>query len=127
MESDAGNSPLATFRKYLSEKKLAYQRDGQGRAVFYPRVLAPGSGDELSWEISNGYGHVYATTTVFPNEGAPYNVSLIDLDEGFRIMSCVEGIDPQEVRIGMRVCARVSEHENSPPYPVFDPVESRPC
>ncbi|HRO57797.1 MAG TPA: OB-fold domain-containing protein [Burkholderiaceae bacterium] len=122
MEANSEMSPLATFRQYLSQGRLAYQRDRDGRAVFYPRVVAPGSGGALSWEISKGYGHVYSTTTVFPREGAPYNVSLIDLDEGFRLMSRVEGLNPDAVRIGMRVRMRVLESEDAPPYPVFDPV-----
>ena len=40
------------------------------------------------------------------------------------MMSRVEGIDPAQVRIGMRV--KVNIHpgdEKQPPYPVFTPVE----
>jgi uncharacterized OB-fold protein len=44
--------------------------------------------------VSKGRGTVYATTVVHPAEGAPYNVALIDCDEGFRLMSRVEDIAP---------------------------------
>jgi len=52
---------------------------------------------------------VYAVTTVRrkPEAGGDYNVSLIDLDEGVRLMSRVDDLPPQAVRIGQRVTARV--------------------
>ena len=43
--------------------------------------------------------------------GGDYNVALIDLDEGVRLMSRVEGIPAAEVRIGMRVKAKVLVHD----------------
>jgi uncharacterized OB-fold protein len=50
-------------------------------------------------------GVVYSTTTVHAREGA-YNVCLVDLDDGGRMMSTVVGIAPDDVRIGMAVRAR---------------------
>ncbi len=50
-------------------------------------------------------GVVYSTTTIFDRAGA-YNVCLVDLDDGGRMMSTVVGIAAEEVRIGMAVCAR---------------------
>ena len=97
-----------SFRDYLQT----------GAAVFFPRVMAPGSGAALEWRVSKGVGTVYATTVVHTKGEAPHNVALIDLDEGFRMMSRVEGIDPMEVKIGMRV--RVRMHPGEPAYPVFD-------
>jgi uncharacterized OB-fold protein len=55
-------------------------------------------------EHSAGAGVVYSTTTVHAREGAR-NVVLVDLDEGFRIMSEVVGMAPDDVRIGMAVRA----------------------
>ena len=43
--------------------------------------------------------------------GGDINVSLIDLDEGVRMMSRVEGIAPADVQIGQRVRARVALSE----------------
>src|SRR5262249_35473966 len=80
------------------------------RAVFYPRMLCPFTGsDRLEWRISKGLGTVYATTVVHPIEGMPFNVALIDCDEGFRLMSRVEDIAPELVRIGQRVRFRVHQ------------------
>lgn len=50
-------------------------------------------------------GVVYSTTTVHAREGA-YNVCLVDLDDGGRVMSTVVGMAPEDVRIGMAVLGR---------------------
>ena len=119
-------SPLAVYQAQLEKGELAYQWSLEaGRAVFYPRVICPFTGsDRLEWRVSAGLGTVYATTVTHPREGAPYNVALIDCDEGFRLMSRVEDIAPEAVRIGMRVRFRVRRPGgDDPAYPVFVPVE----
>jgi len=120
-------SPLNIYLEYLERGELAYQFSlDAGRPVFFPRVICPFTGSaRLEWRVSAGRGTVYATTTVHPVTGTPYNVSLIDCDEGFRLMSRVEGVTPQEVRIGMRVSMRVHRPgADEAPYPVFVPLES---
>jgi hypothetical protein len=112
-------SPGATYAAHCARGELAYQVDVEtGAAVFFPRVMAPGTGAALAWRVSAGLGTVYATTVVHTKGEAPHNVALVDVDEGFRMMSRIEGIDPMEVKIGMRV--RVRMHPGEPPYPVFD-------
>ena len=103
------SSPLATYLAYLEQGRLAYQFSPEADApVFFPRVICPKTGsDRLEWRISAGLGTVHATTVVHPQQGAPYNVALIDVDEGFRMMSRVEDVPPEQVRIGMRVQFRV--------------------
>lgn len=118
-------SPLEQYRSYLSQGKLAYQVDEDGRALFYPRVAAPaGYRGNLRWMTSAGLGTVYATTYISPRNGAAYNVALIDMDEGFRLMSRVESIPPEQVSIGLRVKVRIHPADDDEgPYPVFDPAE----
>jgi uncharacterized protein len=86
---DNQDAPLKTYIDHLERGELAYQfSPDMGKAVFYPRVLCPFTGsDRLEWRISKGLGTVHATTVVHPGEGKPFNVSLIDCDEGFRLMS----------------------------------------
>ncbi len=118
-------SPLAVYQAYLERGELAYQWSPQaGRAVFYPRVICPFTGsDELEWRVSAGLGAVYATTVTHPREGVAYNVALIDVDEGFRLMSRVENIAPEAVRVGLRVRFRIHKPgREEPAYPVFVPV-----
>ena len=82
------------------------------RHVFYPRVLCPHCGAEkLDWVAASGRGTVYSTTVVRrkPADGGDYNVCLVDLAEGVRMMSRVAGLPPAEVKIGMAVKARIAE------------------
>ena len=120
-------SPLAVYQSYLDKGELAYQwSPAAERAVFYPRLVCPYSGTtDLEWRIASGLGTVYATTVTHPMQGAPYNVALIDCDEGFRMMGRVEEIDPMQVAIGMRVRFRVHPAAgDQPAYPVFVPEEA---
>jgi uncharacterized OB-fold protein len=120
----AAKSPNKVYLEHLERGELAYQFSPEaGKAVFFPRVLCPFTGSsKLEWRVSKGLGTVYATTVVHPGEGAPYNVALIDCDEGFRMMSRVEGIAPDKVRIGQRVRLRVqAKTGDEDPLPLFVP------
>jgi len=124
MQSLMQQSPLGTYLEHLKKGELAYQVTESGEAVFYPRAVAPVTGGELSWRVSKGLGTVYSTTVVYYRDEQPLNVALIDMDEGFRLMSRVEDIDAMAVKIGMRVQFRAHPgDEKQPPYPVFTPVE----
>jgi len=125
MTSKPDSSPLQRYLKHLENGQLAYQYSpAADRPVFFPRVACPYTGNEdLEWRVSSGRGVVYATTTVHPASGDPYNVSLIDCREGFRMMSRVEGIPSSDVKIGMEVELRViPQSGDEPPMPVFVPV-----
>jgi hypothetical protein len=89
---------------------------------FHPRVAFPGTGErDLEWVEVSGNGVVYSTTCNrrLPEKGGDFNLSLITLDEGPRIMSRVEGIDPDKVEIGQKVKARISSL-NGEPAVIFD-------
>jgi len=119
--SDETLSPRAYFERCCAAGDLAFQRDATtGKAVFPPRVVAPISGATLAWEVSAGTGAVHATTTVHSRNGDPYNIALIDLDEGFRMMARVDGIAPQDVRIGLRVHLCM-QRDGEDVVPVFVP------
>lgn len=122
--ANAQKSPLAMYVEHLEKDELAYQFSPEAnKPVFYPRIICPFTGsDRLEWRVSKGMGTVHATTVVYPQNGQPYNVALIDMDEGFRMMSRVEAVAPLDVHIGMRVKFRVHKAEgDEPPYPVFTP------
>jgi uncharacterized OB-fold protein len=94
-----------------------------GRYIFYPRVAEPGTGStDLEWVEASGSGTVYSTTVIRQKPPIPsYNLALVDLAEGPRMMSRVEGIPPEQVRIGMSVSAKIVR-ENDVPLLVFEPV-----
>jgi uncharacterized protein len=116
--------PEAHWRAALGEGRLLLQWSASdGTFVFPPRTMAPGSGsDDLEWVAASGLGTVYSVTVISPKPPLePYNVVLVDLDEGPRVMSRVEGITAAEVRIGMRVEARIGEVDGEPIL-LFDPA-----
>ncbi len=126
MPNELAKSPLGVYIEHCKQGELAYQVAGDGKPVFFPRAFAPGTGGTLEWRVSKGLGTVHATTVVHgAKDQKPWNVALIDLDEGFRMMSRVEDIDPMSVKIGMRVKVRMTKgDEKQPPYPVFTAVEA---
>ncbi len=78
--------------------------------IYPPRALCPHCGSlDLEAGEASGRGTVYSTTVVRrkPERGGDYNVVLVDLEEGPRMMSRVDGIAPDKVQIGMEVTARV--------------------
>ncbi len=81
------------------------------RSIFYPRMICPHCGsDQMEWFAPSGRGTVYSTTVVRrkAEHGGDYNVALIDLEEGMRMMSRVQGVEPAAVAIGMQVQAEVN-------------------
>lgn len=121
----AGPGPDAVFEEYLRQGRFMLQRCRRsGRFFFYPRVMAPGTGAvDLEWVEASGRGTVYTTTVVRqrPERGGNYNVALIDLAEGPRMMSRVVGVAPEAVQIDMPVKARIEEIDGMPAV-VFEPA-----
>lgn len=109
----SGPGPDQQFHDFLAEGRFMIQRSaGSGVYVFYPRAIAPGSGAaDLEWVEASGEATVYSTTVVRqrPEKGGDYNVALIELKEGPRLMSRVVGVPPDAVTIGMAVRAKIGE------------------
>lgn len=127
--SQSGNDqvlhPQQAYFAHLAEGRFMIQRSAAtGDYVFYPRVAAPRSGRrDLEWVAASGDGVVHATTVMRPRPPAePFNVCLVQLAEGPRMMSRVESIAPQDVTIGMPVKARISTDDSGQPLVVFDPA-----
>lgn len=117
-------TPEAEWFRHLSEGRFMLQRSrSTGRYVFYPRVIIPGTGEvDLEWVPATGNGTVYSTTIVRKKPPTPsYNVVLIDLVEGPRMMATVVDIDPEEICIGMAVRAQILEMDGAPLL-VFVPI-----
>ncbi len=92
-----------------------------GRYTFYPRVAIPGTGErDLEWVPASGGGVVYAITVNRSRDGSS-NLALIDLDEGPRLMSRVEGVET--LPIGSRVTARIID-DGGENVVVFDPADA---
>lgn len=123
--TDAGPTenpgPDAAWAEALAAGRFLIQRCGVCGAAQWPLALvcrACGA-PEPALVDATGRGTVHATTVVRDRAG-DYNVCLIDLAEGPRLMARVESIAPEAVQIGMAVRARIAAGE--PPVLVFDPM-----
>ncbi len=99
-----------------------------GASVFYPRARCQYCfSDRLDWRQSAGRGAVYAVTTVhrapkaFASR-APYVVALVDLSEGFRMMTNIVDCRPQDVRVGMAVELTFQPDQDGRLLPYFHPL-----
>jgi uncharacterized OB-fold protein len=81
-----------------------------GRVRYPPRATCPHClSEEVRWTPVSGRGTVYLSLVMYQAYGAawagdvPYNLAMIELDEGVRLWSNVVGCDPEAVQIGDRV------------------------
>lgn len=116
--------PEKHYHQLLADGIFAIQHCNDcNKGIFYPRMICPHCGaTDLRWEQASGKGTVYSTTVIRrkPEHGGDYNVVLVDLDEGVRLMSRVQGIAPDQVSIGQRVSSQIIT-ENEAPLLVFTP------
>ena len=117
-----GPGPDEVWRSALAGGRFLIQRCQLcGGHRFPPALACVQCGSSLlDWVTASGKGTVHAATVVRQRDGS-YNVSLIDLAEGPRMMSRVEGLVPDAVRIGMQVAARIIAGPE--PFVVFVPAE----
>ena len=88
-----------------------------GRYQFYPRLFCMQCGaSNLRWEQASGRGVIYSYTVIRQNKSpefgndTPYNVAIIQLEEGPRLMSNIVDADLEQLRVDLPVMV------------VFDPV-----
>lgn len=127
-DSGAATGADLYYRTQLDQGNFLIQRCSScERNIFYPRMICPFCGsDQLTWFAPSSLGTVYSTTIVRrkAEHGGDYNVALIDLAEGVRMMSRVEGIRPDEVEIGMQVQASTVDTAGGK-LVVFEPVDAK--
>lgn len=118
------------FWEATKSHELRYQVcDDCGGIVFHPRRHCTHClGQNLNWKNSKGEGTIYTYSVVRQNyhpafrQRVPYVIAWIDLDEGFRMLSNVVGVDDVEnVEIGQRVRVQWEDHDTVS-LPAFTPV-----
>lgn len=120
----------AAFWEATREGRLTYQVCRRcGGVVFYPRSHCTHCTSlDLETRASAGKGTIYTFTVIrqhdhpFFRGRVPYVVAFIDLDEGFRMLAEVSGVDPEAVQIGRRV-ELAWEDCGDVRVPVFGPGE----
>lgn len=116
------------FWSAAAARRLLHPRcDVCTRAFFPPHLACPHCrATSWSWAQSVGRGEIYSYSVVHrapqPGFTPPYVIAVVDLDEGFELMTNIVGTDPGAVRIGQRV--RVTWHEEGDAVlPMFRPDE----
>lgn len=112
-------------------EELRMQRCASCGHIRYPigRVCPECLEEGHEWVPLSGRGEVYSSI-VFHQvynkafaDDVPYNVSLIQLDEGPRMFSNVVGVPPSEVRVGDRVRVVFDAVTEEVTIPRFTPEE----
>ncbi|WP_096671785.1 Zn-ribbon domain-containing OB-fold protein [Polaromonas sp. AET17H-212] len=121
-----GPGPSRIYHEYLESGDFRIQCcDDCGKYIFYPRITCTHCGStQLQWVPAVGRGTVYAVSVVNRQEekGGPYNVVLVDLAEGPRMMARVDGVSNDQIKIGMSVKTRI-ESSDKGPFVVFESAE----
>ncbi len=114
-QEDVG--PEARFRAFLRAGHPTIQFCNACRKYqFYPSVVCRGcGGTAMSWRPISGVGAIYALTEIVAEPR--FNVALVDLEEGVRVLARVEG--GAERAIGAKVRARIAEVDDIP-FLVFE-------
>ena len=119
------------FWRATQDKVLSYQRcKSCGTVVWYPRKYPTQCmDDDVEILESAGEGTIYSFSVVrqsyhpFFRNLVPYAVAYVDLDEGFRMLTNITGVDDpiHELTIGQRVELVWEEHE-ALSIPLFKPL-----
>jgi uncharacterized OB-fold protein len=94
-----------------------------------PRPMCPHC-RSLEWQEQHltGTGTLYSYAVLHhPRSSAfeyPVLAALVDLDEGVRIVTNLVGVEPADIRIGMRVTVEFEPTTDGGSVPVFRPVRS---
>lgn len=100
----------AGFYAHCKKGELRFQCCSScGRWRHVPRVMCSACGSwEWTWEQSSGKGKVFTWTVVARSMhpyflNVPYAPAVIELEEGVRLVSWVEGCAPEDLAMGMPV------------------------
>jgi len=137
----AGQRPLPRFPEPDTEPyweatkqhELKYQTCNKcDTLIFYARRHCTNCGsDDTSWNTSKGEGTLYTYSVIMQSRHpafadlGPYALAYVDLDEGFRIMTNIVGVDNPVtgIEIGMRVKVRWEDQgDGEVSLPMFEPA-----
>lgn len=111
------------------EGELRLQRCGDCGRYRYPisSICPDCLSSAREWQAVSGLGTVFASVVFHkayhPAFEVPYNVSIVQLDEGPRMFSNVVGVPPEAVAVGARVRVAFEKLEDGAAIPVFELAE----
>jgi uncharacterized OB-fold protein len=120
----------APFWEGCARGELLFQRCAKcGTPNFVPAAacrncLSP----ELSWEASAGKGSLYSWTIIWrpqtPAFEVPYAVGIVDIDEGYQMLSAIIDCDADDLRLGLRLEVDFRKMSDEITLPYFRPAAS---
>lgn len=115
-------APMTVYHDGLRQGRFLYQYSLAARRAFFPpRVVCPYSAsDQFEWRESSGRGSVYSFSSVRGRDKPSYAVALVDLDEGFRMLSRIENATGEQVAIDARVRVVIGTGEQGEPTAFFE-------
>lgn len=100
------------------------------RYQFYPRLYCMQCGSKiLKWVEGSGRGIIYSYTIIHQNKSpefvhdTPYNVAIVQLEEGPRIMSNIVDIAPTDLQVDLPVIVIFDAVTDSISLPRFKPLK----
>lgn len=126
-QPDLSDPDTGEFWRAAQDHRLTYQVCGRcSKVVFYPRAHCPHCGSyDLHVRDSQGRGTVYSYTVIRQTpdpafrEDVPYIVAMVDLSEGFRLITHLRA-DPEKVEVGQPVRLEWTTRDGIE-LPVFTP------
>ena len=99
------------------------------KPFFYPRPFCPSCwSDEVEWEQASGRATLYTWSVVRQNDlppwpdRVPYVAAVVDLEEGPRMLTNVEGCAPEELQVGMPLVVDFRDETDEITLPIFRPA-----
>jgi uncharacterized protein len=117
----------AEFWEGTKRGELLFQKcGGCAHLRFPPAPICPRCwSTESSWERASGRGRIHTFIVVHrPQhpaffEDVPYNVAIVELDEGPRIHTRIVGTSNEELAIGLRVEVAFEKKDDDVTFPYF--------
>lgn len=102
-----------------------------GQVVFIPQPICTGcQGEALQWVESSGRGRVYSYTIVHrpprPEFEVPYVVAIVELEEGWYMLSNIVECEPARVAVEMPVEVVFRKMNDEITLPFFRPHRTDP-
>ena len=138
MANPLGPVPLPTlddqeFWEGCNREELVIQQCSDcGELRHLPRPMCPECHSmNYQWPVMSGKGVVHSFTVIHNpahpalRDQVPYNVVLVELDEGPRVVSNIVGIPNEDIQVGMRVLVFFAEVEPGLKLPKFKRADER--
>lgn len=112
---------MTVYYNGLRQGRLLYQYSLAAKRAFYPpRLFCPYSAsDQFEWRESAGQGTVYSFSRVAVRDAPSYAVALVEVDEGFRMLSKIVDTPSDAIEIGSRVKLSVGTGGQDEPTAFF--------